>query len=59
VKRTLSLHRETLADLTAEDLGTVVGAVSGLVCLPPRTAYSIPECTLPMRSLNCVTLQYC
>jgi hypothetical protein len=54
MKRTLSLQRETLADLTAEDLGTVVGAVSGLVCLPPRTGYSLLECIRVTRD-NCQT----
>ena len=59
MKRTLSLTRESLGALTAEDLGNVVGAISGLLCLPPRTGYSVPECTVPMHSLDCVTLQYC
>ena len=59
MKHTLSLKRETLADLTSDDLGNVVGAISGLACLPPTTGYSLLDCTLPRRSLDCVTLQYC
>lgn len=44
MKRSLSLTRESLADLTAEDLGAVAGAAAPTLPVQGCLAYSVLIC---------------
>ena len=50
--RSLTLRKETLAELTVGDLAAVVGAASGASCAPACPQSDFMEC---LTGLRCVT----
>jgi hypothetical protein len=55
MKRTLSLKRETLAELTTDDLRDVVGGASGITCPLGDCVRDLSEALGCVGSYNCPT----